>query len=394
MSLLQFDSMRWFRFSGRLVLFTLAFMLVNVHADELQVEQAELGRLLFFDPNLSLNRSASCATCHNPGAAFSDNRINQTSAGDRPGAVSLGSDGHSLGSRNAPALTYVALTPDFHRRDDGSFVGGFFLDGRADSLAIQARGPILDRRELGLLDVATLAARLRDNEAFVSGIRQHNAAATLEDDEQLTDLAMAALAAFQRSTEFLAFDSKYDRYLAGEYTMTREEAVGRDLFFSDLTNCRLCHLANPDRYSVVEPFTNFEYHNIGVPVNPNIPAAADGKAVLDTGLAIRPEGTRDDAGKFRVPSLRNVAVSAPYMHNGVFSSLEAAVLFYGRHLANPSIASTNPETGHPWRAPEIAATVEQERLTQGQPLDHTRTRQLVAFLKTLTDQRYEYLLDR
>ena len=198
---------------------------------------------------------------------------------------------------------------------------------------------------------------------------------------------------WQRSTEFLAFDSKYDRYFAGEYTMTREEAVGRDLFFSDLTNCRLYHLANPDRYSVVEPFTNFEYHNIGVPVNPKIPAAADGSTGLDVGLAIRPEGTRDDAGKFRVPSLRNVAVSAPYMHNGVFSSLEAAVLFYGRHLVDQSIASTNPETGRPWRTPEIAATVEQERLTQGQPLDHTRTRQLVAFLKTLTDQRYEYLLD-
>jgi cytochrome c peroxidase len=169
--------------------------------------------------------------------------------------------------------------------------------------------------------------------------------------------------------------------------------VGRELFFSDLTNCRLCHLANPDRLSATEPFTNFEYHNIGVPVNPKVLENLTEPQKSDVGAAIRPEASRSDTGKFRVPSLRNVAVTAPYMHNGVFASLEAAVLFYGRHLVEQSIASINPETGRPWRAAEVAETVEQENLVKGQPLDLKRTRQLVAFLKTLTDRRYEHLVE-
>lgn len=367
---------------------------VEAYGDSVDRQQAEMGRLLFFDTNLSLDRSASCASCHNPGAAFSDNRTNATSAGNAPGAVSLGSDGRSFGTRNAPALTYVALTPDFHRRDDGSFIGGFFLDGRADTLATQARSPILNPRELALTDEATLAARLRMNERFIAVMRKRHNAATLEDDEKLTGYAIEALVAFQSSAEFSTFDSKYDRYLAGEYTMTREEAVGRDLFFSDLTNCSLCHLANQDQRDVTETFTGSEYHNIGVPVNTRLTQAGDGDGQADIGLAIRSEASAVDRGKFRTPSLRNVAVTAPYMHNGVFSTLEAAVLFYGRHLLDQSIASVNPETNSPWREPEVAATVEKERLIQGQPLDHTRTRQLVAFLKTLTDRRYEHLLDR
>jgi cytochrome c peroxidase len=387
----------WFSSSGLLlasIVAVLCSFAPTVVAEQSDAEQVALGRALFFDNNLSRNRSASCASCHNPGAAFSDSRPNASSAGNTPGAVSVGADGVTFGTRNAPALTYVALTPAFHRRDDGSFIGGFFVDGRADTLAAQARGPILNPRELALPDEATLAARLRMNERFIAGMRNRHNAATLEDDEKLNGLAMAALAAFQGSAEFSTFDSRYDRYLAGEYSMTREEAVGRDLFFSDLTNCSLCHLANRDQRDARETFTSSEYHNIGVPTNNRLTQAGETGKQADIGLAIRPEASAVDRGKFRTPSLRNVAVTAPYMHNGVFSTLEAAVLFYGRHLVDQSIASVNPETNSPWREPEVAATVEKERLMQGQPLDHTRTRQLVAFLKTLTDRRYEHLLDR
>ena len=89
-------------------------------------ELATIGQALFFDTNLSANRTQSCATCHEPGNAFSDGRESAVS-----GAVSLGDDGESLGDRNTPGTTYAFLIPEFHRNDQGKFVGGYFLDGRA-----------------------------------------------------------------------------------------------------------------------------------------------------------------------------------------------------------------------------------------------------------------------
>jgi cytochrome c peroxidase len=99
---------------------------------------ADLGRLLFFDANLSLQRTQSCASCHDESRAFSDGRDN----GVR-GAASLGDDGRSLGDRNAPALTYVALTPPFRIRGEGQPAGGFFLDGRVATLQEQAAEPFV-----------------------------------------------------------------------------------------------------------------------------------------------------------------------------------------------------------------------------------------------------------
>ena len=111
----------------------------------------------------------------------------------------------------------------------------------------------------------------------------------------------------------------------------------------------------------------------------------------DPGLAGHP--LIDDAaetGKFRVPTLRNVAITAPYMHNGAFARLETAVAFYGSYTLRHQ---RNPETGAPWGPPEVAETVDLDLLSDGQPLDPARIRHLTAFLKTLTDRRYEHLID-
>ena len=94
---------------------------------------AALGEALFFDTNLSLNRTQSCATCHNPAAAFTDTRENASGR-----AVSLGDDGQSLGDRNTPSITYAALLPEFGRDDTGVYAGGAFFDGRARDLGDQA----------------------------------------------------------------------------------------------------------------------------------------------------------------------------------------------------------------------------------------------------------------
>jgi cytochrome c peroxidase len=100
------------------------------------------------------------------------------------------------------------------------------------------------------------------------------------------------------------------------------------------------------------------------------------------------------SGRFRVPSLRNVAVTGPYMHNGVFQELETAIVFYNRFLIATDESEINPETRQPWGSAEIPQTVDLDLLREGQPLTKQRVSQLVAFLKTLTDQRYEHLLDR
>jgi cytochrome c peroxidase len=97
-------------------------------------------------------------------------------------------------------------------------------------------------------------------------------------------------------------------------------------------------------------------------------------------------------GKYKTPSLRNVAVTGPYMHNGVFADLETVVRFYNKYNSKAEINQTNPETGKLWGEPEVAETISRKELEQGDALDEKRIDAIVAFLKTLTDSRYEPLL--
>ncbi len=365
-------------------------------ADTTPPDLANLGQRLFFDVNLSVNRSQSCATCHSPDRAYSDARKNPSAPSGTVAAVSSGAYPQLLGDRNAPALTYAALIPEFRFSTNGGYKGGFFFDGRAESLSAQVAQPLLDPREMAMPSRAALAARIRANPDYMRTLGQLFDIDSKSDSEEILDRALQAIVAFERSAEFMAFDSKYDRYLAGTYEMTKDETIGRELFFSDLVNCRHCHLTDTEQKSARELFTNFEYHNIGTP--PNTRARRfNGRATgyCDPGLAGNPlaADAENQQGKFRVPSLRNVAVTAPYMHNGVFAELETAVHFYGRHLLQKNKTMVNPETGQYWRPAEVPSTVDSKRLKLGQPLEPNRVRHLVAFLKTLTDRRYEHLLD-
>lgn len=350
-------------------------------ASAASTDQVFLGRQLFFDLNLSRTRSQACASCHNPANGYSDPRRNSTR-----GAVSLGDDNVSLGNRNAPTLSYARFIPGFELEASGSYRGGLFLDGRARSLSEQAPGPLHDLREMALPDAATLVSRLRENPGYLEAFRARLGPAAEDDDALLYRAAISALVAFERSVEFSRFDSRYDRYLRGEYTMTYEESLGRELFFSDLSNCRHCHLRDEHGISEQETFTNYRYHNIGVPKNPLVNGTDYG--LLGNPLVSDPS----QAGKFRVPTLRNVAVTGPYMHNGVFGDLATAVLFYGKYLASNRRSNQNPERNAPWDPPEVGATIELELLQRGQPIDATRAGFLVAFLNTLTDRRYEHLI--
>ncbi|MBO6581244.1 MULTISPECIES: cytochrome-c peroxidase [Thalassospira] len=353
---------------------------------------AALGEALYFDTNLSANRSMSCATCHDPSTGFRDPRVDVAS-----GSFSLGDDGESLGDRNAPTASYAKFSPPFHVREDGVAVGGQFWDGRAMDLAEQAGGPPLNPIEMGMPDKASVVARLREDDDYVAGFKALFGNDIWSDADQAYGAMTKAIAAFEEGDEFAPFDSKYDRFLRGEYKMTAQEELGRVLFFSQqFTNCNTCHMLKTSPTAEGETFTNYEFHNIGVPRNVATRAAVR-KDVGFTDNGLLDNAAIDDPvyrGKYKTPSLRNVAVTGPYMHNGVFADLETVVRFYNKYNSKAEINQTNPETGKPWGEPEVAETISLKELEQGDALDEKRIDAIVAFLKTLTDARYEPLLEQ
>ena len=352
---------------------------------------AALGRTLFFDTNLSKNRTQSCASCHEPARAFTDGRDNGVA-----GAVSIGDDGTSLGDRNAPTTIYAFLSPTFHKDAEGHYVGGLFHNGRAATLNDQAVEPFTNPIELGFPNRAALVARIKENPEYATMFKQLFGESVFAATDKVLAAVADSIGAFERSKLFAPFDSKYDRYLRGEYQMTPQEALGQILFFSPLTHCTSCHLLHTSTLTAGETFTNYRYHNIGIPLNPTVRKKNGlGAAHRDLGLLEHPEiDDRSFAGKFKVPTLRNVAVTGPYMHNGVFKELRTAIMFYNQYMVRNFVSETNPETGEPWAKPEVAESVDVDLLRQGQPIDDGRANALIAFLETLTDRRYEALLKK
>jgi len=358
-------------------------------AAEPQPALRELGEALFFDENLSLDRGQSCASCHDPEYGFADPRR----AAD--GAFSLGDDGVSLGDRNAPSASYAAFVPSFHQTKEGVWVGGMFWDGRASGLEEQAAGPPLNPIEMGMPDRQSVVQRLQENPEYVDAFQTLFGPNIFDETDTAFDGMTQAIASFERSEAFAPFDSKYDRFLRGEAELTRQEELGRLLFFSQqFTNCNMCHQLRSSPIDPAETFSNYEHHNIGVPEN-LAGRKQNGVApgTVDEGLLNNPLVTGlAQQGKFKTPTLRNVAVTGPYMHNGVFQELRTVVLFYNRYNSLVETRQTNPETGKPFRDPDVPHSLSVKELTHGPALDDRRIDALVAFLKTLTDQRYEHLL--
>jgi cytochrome c peroxidase len=352
-------------------------------------ELIDLGRMLYFDVNLSNNRTQSCATCHDPSVGFVDPRDNEVN-----GMASLGNNQHSFGSRHAPAVAYASFSPDFHFDNKQQvFVGGQFWDGRAKNLIQQAGLPVLNPREMGMPSKAAVVARLQENTTYKSLFNQHFGEHIWDQPEQAFLTMSQAIAAFEASSEVSPFDSKYDRYLVGNYQLTAQEELGMALFFSNNnTNCHACHMLKQPEANQ-ETFSNYQFYNIGTPSNMALNTAKGiSEHAIDQGLLANPAiQDPDQLGKFKVPSLRNVAITGPYMHNGVFSKLSTVLAFYNQ-LHKPD-HKLNPETGKPWRTAAVPTTVNSE-LSKGKALSETKLIALEAFLRTLTDQRYEYLLDK
>jgi cytochrome c peroxidase len=341
-----------------------------------------LGKAIFFDSNLSLPPGQSCATCHDPAAGFADpNHL----------AVSQGAIPVRFGNRNAQSVSYATFSPQLYfdpttspAIPEGKYVGGLFWDGRADTLEDQAKQPFLNPLEMHNPNMKTVVVAVRRSE-YAGLFLEVFGPSSLKDVGQAYDFVAQALAAYMRSTEVNPFTSKYDFWKKGEAQYTEAEERGYFLF-TGKARCFNCH---------GEPlFTNFGHQNLGTPRNPDLPyyflppsLNPDGADYIDRGLGdfLRSVGFSEEQaakedGKFKIPSLRNCAVTAPYTHNGYHQTLHEVVVFNNtRDLPTANWPEAEvPETVH--RHPiSMPGTLGRLGLTD-QEIDD-----IVAFLNTLTD---------
>jgi len=295
--------------------------------DGFTARQIDLGRYLFFDPVLSANGTVACASCHNPDKGFADGR-----------ARSIGLDGTEI-ARNAPSLWNVG------------FLGRFFWDGRAHSLEEQLHGPLYDAHEMG-----TTPQRLAATLNGIATYRRLFSEAFPDAKNISNENIYTALSAFEAS--LISLNSRYDLYAQGiPDALSPHELEGMNVFRSFVARCGECHTP--------PLFTNQQIAVLGTPE----PA---GRA-FDAG-AEKVTGEPTLRGGFKVPSLRNVVLTAPYNHSGRFADLHEAVTFYtqGRGHAVPPGEKLTIHW-HIWE-PNLSA----------REIDR-----LVDFLGTLTDESFK-----
>ena len=298
-------------------------------------EKVELGRLLYFDPVLSGDNEQSCATCHHPDLGFSDGRNLSMGFGGK----GLGPDrkgGHQV-RRSAPTIWNAAFN---HKQ---------FWDGRANDLEDQARFPITSADEMNQ-NPDELVKELKAIPEYVQSFDKAFGGAG--GSSVTMDNVTFAIAAFERT--LVSNNSPFDRYAAGDAAaLTAEQRRGLTLFRSLKTRCFECHgfptFANPD------------FKVIGVP---NIPGQPD-----DLGRS-EIEGGEPYKNAFKVPTLRNVALTAPYMHNGRFQTLEQVIDFY----------ANGGGLGQGLDLPNLDDKIRRFKLTDQEKKD------MVAFLRALTDE--------
>jgi cytochrome c peroxidase len=342
--------------------------------------RAALGKLIFEDKNLSSPIGQSCASCHQSKNFFAD-----------PGqAVSAGADAHLFANRNAPSISYVKFNPDlFWNKEESLWMGGFFHDGRAKTLQEQASGPFLNPLEMGNKTMAEVVAKVKGSDYKIV-FEQLYGANIWQNSDAAFNAITAAIVAYEQGPEFATFSSKYDYYLQGKVQLTTQEKRGLELFEAeDKGNCAACH---PSQASAENPqplFTDYSYDNLGQPANKNLAFYKmddlfnpQGLAYIDNGLANNPhiDNAHEEKGKFKVATLRNIAKTAPYLHNGLFDNLKEVVDFYNQR----DLDSKKSPTERRWAQAEVQENVNDEELGDLK-LTPEDVDALVAFMETLTD---------
>jgi cytochrome c peroxidase len=322
-----------------------------------------LGQFLYFDKNLSNPVGQACASCHLPRAGYADP--------DQNLPVSEGAVTGRFGGRNAPSSAYAAFSPVFGKDPStGQYIGGQFWDGRAPTLEEQAKGPFLNPVEMN-----------NTKEGVVQSVRSSRYAllfeavygiGSLENVDTAYDLVAKAIASFERMHQVNRFSSKYDYYLKGKVTLTDQENRGLQLF-SGKGNCSACHPSTSADGKTPPLFTDYTYDNLGVPKNMEYPYyLMDTSPYPDPGLG-KTVGDPAQNGKFKVMTLRNIALTAPYSHNGYFKTLKDIVHFY----------NTRDIPGM-WPEPDVPETVNKTELGNLGLTDQEED-DIVAFLLTLSD---------
>jgi cytochrome c peroxidase len=321
-----------------------------------------VGKALFFDMRLSEPAGQACATCHEPAAGYNGNGNFRMTV--FPGAVATRS-----GIHNPPSVAYAFLSPapGYYTTDEGEtvYMGGQFWDGNAATMTDQAKGPFLNPLEMNNPDGAAVAAKACAS-AYAAAFRMVYGTAICNSPEKAFAAIADAIAAFESSSEVNPFSSKYDLYLAGKADLTPQERHGLELFEGEKARCFYCHPSGAG-----SPFTDFSYDNAGIPKNTAIPAYAAEPGLVDLGLGGR-LGTPEENGKFKVPTLRNVALAPPYGHNGYFQTLKQVVHFYNTRDVGDGPAAEYPDTVNHDELGDLGLTDEEEDA-------------IVAFLGTLTD---------
>lgn len=306
---------------------------------------AQLGRLLFEDKALSASGQQACASCHDPAVDFVDPALGPVSVGG------LGMD--KPGFRNTPTLRYIKFIPPFHFDDEsGAPIGGQFHDGRVDTLTEQATKPFTSTFEMANKDAAEVLERLQTRPYFQDFVTLFGQRSAHDPDFALSKMGEAIAAFESEDRSFQPFSSKFDYWVKGQTQLSASESRGW-LLFNDPNkgNCAACHSSHG---SPAAPalFTDFSYDNLGVPRNGAIEAneknsrldyvpnnGDDRQDYYDLGLCgpFRENLSRDSSlcGLFRVPTLRNVANTAPYFHNGRFDTLKETLNFYARRDTHP-----------------------------------------------------------
>ena len=337
------------------------------------ISKIAVGQLIFNDKSLSEPTGQSCSSCHARGEAFSD-----------PGKiVSPGATPTLFGNRNAPSISYVKYNPPLYwDEDEQHWVGGFFYDGRAKTLAEQASMPFTNPLEMGNPSNSALISKVRKS-AYASMIQRLYGDNWWRDENNAMKAITDALASYQRGPDFAQFSAKYDLYLQGKVSLTPIEKRGLILFEAqDKGNCAACHPSQPGPKGEPPLFTDFTFDNLGLAVNPRLPFLnmlvshnPRGKAYVDMGLANNPyiKESQMQRGKFKVPTLRNIAKTAPYMHNGIFSELEEAVAFYNTR-----------DVDNKWGNSAVKQNVNTQELGDLK-LTSDDIKALVSFLETLSD---------
>ncbi|HMH19021.1 MAG TPA: cytochrome c peroxidase [Burkholderiales bacterium] len=360
---------------------------------------AQAGKKIFFDKTLSASGKMACATCHDPDRAYGP--PNELPV--QPGGPKLS----DAGTRAVPSLRYQEFTPpyaDMLDNPDGISTpgpgGGYTQDGRAPTLADQARIPLLAANEMANRSPAAVVKKIRAAE-YAGLFRQAFGEDVFARTQKAFRKALEALQAFQsEDPSFHPYNSKYDLYagnkIGGE--MTREEKRGFDVYNDpEKGNCFACHYNGPGLNGSSRLFTDFTYAAIGVPRNTGIPANKNQK-YYDLGICGRPDHPRPESkqycGMFKTPTLRNVATRKVFFHNGQIRSLNEAIRFYNTR-------DTNPELWYPVvngvvqkfndLPPKYRNNVDAQKPLDGRPrgsqpaMSDQDVKDLEVFLNTLTD---------